>query len=263
MKCTNCGYDNIENARFCQGCGAELPPNRQPLSERLLQLLNDNNFMVLCILFSVSTGFSLIGGGLPVIGILMTIFLWIAFAQSKKGIISPNYIRNISGTIFASYVINWVLCGLMALCGILLIILSATVDMTELWNRLAYELGPYMYDYLEGFGMITNFFLIFVSIALIIIAVVIACFNVFGRRTIHRFVQSIYKNLESGQMYLTKCGAAKTWMMVFGIVNAISAVLALARAGIFSFLEEGCLSAVFFLSSVMVSKYFGDLEGKN
>lgn len=263
MKCTNCGYDNIENAIFCQGCGSALASNQQSLSERMLQLSNDNSFMALCILYSVSAGFSLIGGGLPVISILMTIFLWMFFSQSKKGIINPNYIRYISGTIFASYVIKWVLYCLMALCGILLVVLSFTVDATWLWNKLASEIGSYTSGYLKGASFITNFVLLFVSIALIIIAIVSACFNVFGRRKIHRFVQSVYKNLEGAQIYPAKCGAAKTWMMVFGIVNAISAVLALTRAGIISFLEDGCLSAVFFLSSILVSKYFGDLEGKS
>lgn len=262
MKCTNCGYDNIENAKFCQRCGSALAFYRQSLSERMLQLMNDNNFMVLCILYSVSTGLSLIRGSLPIVSILMTIFLWMVFAQGKKGIINSNHIRYISGTIFASYVITWVWCCLVALCGILLIVLSLTVDTTRLWSRLASELGSYMDDYLQGLGFITNFVLIFISIALIIIAIVCACFNVFGRRSIHRFVQSIYKNLECGQIYLVKCSAARIWMIVFGIVNAISAALALARAGIISFLDEGCLAAAFFLGSVLGSKYFGDLEGK-
>lgn len=261
MKCSNCGCDNAENARFCQRCGSALAIDRHPLSERMLRLLNDNIFMTLCILYSVSTGFSLISGGVPIVGIIMTTFLWLVFAQRKNGIITPKHLRYISGTIFASYVINWVLCCIVAFCGLFLAVLPFTMNKVELWNIIYPEIDSYINGYFEDFTLITmNFYLLLVSAILIIIAIIGACLNVIGRRSIHRFVQSIYKNLECGQINLVRRGRAQVWMMVFGILNGVSAAIALTGGNMDSFLEEGCLSAVFIMSSVLVNKYFGNLK---
>lgn len=120
MRCTNCGYNNDGDARFCKSCGFAMSFNQNPLAERILPLLKDDLFMALCILYSISVGFSLISGGMPVTRILMTIFLWLIFSQSRKETIASNYMRCISGTIFASYVIKWILCCIVALCGGLL-----------------------------------------------------------------------------------------------------------------------------------------------
>lgn len=261
MMCINCGYDNAENARFCQRCGSVLEYNQCSLSELMLRLLNDNIFMILCILYSVSIGFSLVSGGVPIVGIIMTTFLWLVFAQSKSGIITPKHLRYISGTIFASYVINWVLCGIVAFCGLFLAVLPFTMNKVKLWNIIYPEINSYINGYFEDFNLITmNFYLLLVSAILIIIAIIGACLNVFGKRSMHRFAQSIYKNLECGQINLAKRSATQAWLIVFGTLNAISAALALTGGNMVSFLEEGCLSAVFIMSSVLVNKYFGNLK---
>lgn len=75
MRCMNCGYDNNnENARFCQGCGSDLRFAWNPLANRMSQLLKDELFTALCVLYSISVGLSLISIRISIIGILMTIF---------------------------------------------------------------------------------------------------------------------------------------------------------------------------------------------
>ena len=260
MKCLDCGYDNTENARFCERCGSALDFNRNSLSELLFLLLNDNIFMALCILYSVSVGFSVISGNIPIVGVIMTIFLWMVFTQRKNGSSTPNYFRYMSGTIFASYVVNWVFCCIMALSGLLFAILPFVIDTTKLWHMFYSKFHAYIKDYYEVFDLIANFSLLFFAFVFIAIAAVIACLNIFGMRTIHRFAQSIYKNLEYGQINLVKRSAAQTWIFVFGILHAVSAASALTGGSLFSFLNEGCLSAVFILGSILVNKYFGNIQ---
>lgn len=256
MKCVNCGHDNEENARFCQGCGAALETNRNSLSELMLQLLNDNMFMVLCILLSVSVGFSLITANFSVVNILMTIFLWLVFAQSKEGNSSPKHMRCVSGTIFASYIIQWVLCCIYALTGLFFTVLYF-MSKDRLWEAFYSEFGSYFGKYFGVFNSVADVVLILFSIGLIIMAIVGACLNAFGRRTIHRFAQSLYKNLEYGQANVVKCGAAQAWMIVYGVINALSAALSLSGGNLSTFLEKGCMSTVFIMGSVLVNKYFG------
>lgn len=259
MKCMNCGYDNAENAAVCQGCGSALAVDQHSLPKRMLGLLNDDIFMILCILYSVSIGFSLIRGNVSVVSILMAIFLWMVFVNSKNGILNSNSVRYISGTIFASYVIKLVLCCIVAFCGLLLGILTFTMDATRLWNMIDHAVRPFIGAYLGYFTELAKFYLLVISAVLIILAVMSLCFNVFGWRSLHRFVQSIYKSLECGQINLAKCGAAQAWMMVFGILYAVSAVLVLPGGNMVSFIENASLSAVFIMGRVLVRKYFGDL----
>lgn len=260
MKCMNCGYDNNENAKFCQGCGSDLTSNRSPLSGRMLPLLEDTMFMVLCIVQSVSTLFSLAGGGLPVIGILATVFLWLFFAQGRKGIVHSKHLRCISGTVYASYIIGLVVSCIAAVCGILLVILSFAVDTTGLWDMLYSELGINMNNFGKGLLLTAKFFWVLVFVILVIAAIVNICLTIFGTRSIHRFVQSVYKNLEDGQTEIVKCSAAKTWMMVFGVVNAVLALLSLISGSVSSFLGTGCMAAVYIMGNMLVNKYLDEFK---
>lgn len=260
MKCMNCGYDNAENAGVCQGCGSILAVEQHSLPKRMLELLNDNIFMILCILYSVSIGFSFVSESFSVVRILMLIFLWMVFSKSKNGAIPSNSVSYISGTIFASYVIRLVLCCIVGLCGLLLAILTFAVDTTRLWNMIDHGIRSFIGADFGLFTELAKFYLLLISAALILFAVIGLCLNVFGWRTIHRFVQSIYKSLERGQINLVRCDAAQTWMMVFGILYAISAVIFLKNGSIASFFDNGCLSAVFIMGRVLVRKYFGDIE---
>lgn len=259
MKCSNCGCENVENAKFCQRCGSVLESDRGSLTERMLRLLKDNLFMALCILQSISTGVPLIGGDISVISILITIFLWLVFAQGKKDIVASDHVRCISGTIFASYVVAWVMSGILAFCSLLFVIFALTMDKAKLWNLFHSQIEPYMNRYFDGITLTTSFYLLLIALVVVIIAVICACLNVFGTRRIHRFVQSLYKNLECGQMGIVKRGAAQTWMMVFGILHAASAIF-LPGGNAVSFLGNGCSSAVFILGSILVGKYFGDFR---
>ena len=72
------------------------------LVNQIRLFLQDPLFLALCILYSIHTGLSLISGDLPLLSILMTIFLWLFYSQGRNGLVAPNYIRCISGTVLRS-----------------------------------------------------------------------------------------------------------------------------------------------------------------
>lgn len=266
MKCLNCGYDNNnEDAHFCQGCGTALKSNLNTWAEQIILLLKDDLFMILCILYSVSTAFSLINLGVfTIIGILMTIFLWMLFAQGRKGIIDSKYMHYISGTIFAAYIVKWIQCVISVLYGVMLVIFSFSIQSGKFWgifdDMFDIDIMPYMDDYFEGLNLITNFYLLLASAAIIVSAIIGMIFNGFGRRAIHRLAQSVYKSLEGGKIYLFRCEAAQNWLMAYGILNAIYAVVSLPRGDVAAFLNGGCWSAAVIIGSILVRKYFADVN---
>lgn len=254
MKCVNCGCNNSENSRFCQSCGSALDSNQNSVSVLMFQLVNDNIFMGLCILISVSLGFALIDGSVSIIRILMTVFLWLIFSKRKNENINFDYYRYISGTIFASYFIKWVVCCLTIVYGLIIAVLSFTISTEKLWDIFGIE--SYMKDFMEGLEFLADFYLLFVAVILIIFAIAGIFLNVFGWRTIHHFAQSVYKSIECGEMIFVEHKTAQTWMIVFGILNGIKAVLALSGGNSISFLDKGCLSAVFIMGGIITNKYF-------
>ena len=72
MKCSNCGFET-EQGSFCGNCGCPLNSEPVPLTEaennrlftrqKILDLANDNLFMVICVCLSVSVGLSLLFDG--------------------------------------------------------------------------------------------------------------------------------------------------------------------------------------------------------
>lgn len=259
MRCRKCGCDNNINARFCQSCGSVLAFHQNYLAEKIILLLKDGLFMALCILYSISAAFSLVNVRIStVIGILMTIFLWLIFAQSRNGSIDSRYMRYISGTIYASYVIRWVICCVVILCGLLLAVLSFSISTGDLWNMFDFDIKSYIDDYLGVFNFITGSYLLLVSAVLMIFAVIGIILNVLGWRSIHCFAKSVYGTFENARVYIVKRRAAQNWLMMFGILDAIYAVFDLAVGNIALFMDEGCLSAAFIIGSILVGKYFGN-----
>lgn len=257
MRCINCGYENEEDARFCVNCGSGLAYNRNPLEGIMSRLLKDNLFMVICILYTVGVAFSLLGGEIQVIRILMTIFLWLLYVQHRKGIVDSNYMRCISGTIFASYVVRWVICGLLVICGCFLIATAILMESSSRWSMVYSAVRPYIDGYNRIGTAYAEVFLTIFSLALIFGSIIAMVINVAGMRSIHRFAQSLYTSFDDGRLNIVKCGTARVWLMIFGIFAAFSA---LTSGGAYSLFGEGCLAAALILGSILVKKYFGNFE---
>lgn len=298
MKCSNCNHEIIGDFTFCPNCGAKVE-NEQPESSFDTQpdfsditaastfnapvfsapdFLKCGLFLTVCILQSIATALPLFSGNISVISILFTIFLWLAYYNARKN--TPNTItnmRSISGTLFAQYVINWVLCGLSALCGILFVSVAGFIGKNATYlDSFRYDIRRYIYQaiseselgkeiysnlsYLNAFTFAT--LIIIAAFIFIIIAIVLALFNIFGTRSIHKFAQSLYRREAGVTNTLVKLGTAKNWMLVFGIFKGISAVSSIPTS-LTDFCVDGCLAAIYIIAFIIIGKYISQDTQKN
>lgn len=287
MKCLNCGYERDGDFTFCPSCGTKAAetayatpnvnagPTVAPAPASTFKapaFLKDNLFLTVCILTTVGAAAALFSGNLSVISVLSSIFLWLIYSTARED--NPAFLkhmRSISGTIFANYVINWVLCGLCAFCGLIVTTTFSLGSRAFLYGDIFSELVDALYDsmgsewteeFLEIFSSVTAFgiatILSIVGVILLLVAVAIALFNVFGTRSIHKFAQSLYLFGMNQTNTLVKFEAAKNWMLVFGIFNGLSALSSLSNAenSLLSFLGGGCIAAAYIVSYVLLKKYF-------
>lgn len=261
MKCTNCGYENDLAFDVCPVCNQKATPALNPeapvspLAARLKGLFSDTLFLVICILMTVSVGIGVIGANFDVIKILYTVFLWLCYVNCRGDIIESRYVRNLSGTVYASYVITNVVLGILAVCGIIVgaimpIVAANAEIMNFIKNELAEELGELTETLIP---------LIASSGILLIIFTVIACgigfvINFLGRRAIHRFIKSQYVALDCGMEDTAYLGAAKGWLMAFGVLSAVGALSSIGDFG--ALLANGSYAAALIIGSILIGRHY-------
>lgn len=257
MQCTRCGFQCDEGLRFCPNCGLPLP---RPLNQgctQILQAVSSTLFLLICIFISATVVFSISMGSMPLIQILLAVFLWLAYAQAKKGNPDPGQLRCVSGTLYAEYIITFVGAGCVALCGILVSFLfsALTSDPTILTYSLQQAgLDQATIQTVEYYlGLITAVPTALIMIGFLVAAVLMVVINIFSLGTIHKFAKSVYQSLETGNVQLKKVKAAKVWLFILGGLNALSAVSILATS-VSSFLIYGCSAAAAILAGVLVGQ---------
>lgn len=282
MKCNNCGFEKAEDFNFCPNCGQSSSAFEQPhdsgtvqeqtvikqpvtaknsIAEKMLALFNDTFFLVICILQSASVLFSFCCSDFSVLSVLFTIFLWIVFTQSRKNVVDTKYMRSISGTIFAKYVINWVVCGILAFFGILFTVLFSFISASGLYifDRLQDELVNRFGEHSDILFKLFSVGGVVIGIILIIAAVVVAIINIFATRSFHRFAQSLYQSSENGEIPVVKKNTAQIWFLIIGIIQGVSA-LSSVYASPFKFLSLGCIAAIYIFAYLLTKKYFSDIN---
>lgn len=267
MKCNNCGNEILENSAFCTFCGSPLTSveaTDTPVSavkEKILNIFKDKLFLALCILVSISTVFSIANSNIPLLLILFTIFLWLIYAKSTKNTVDIKNMRCVSGTVFASYVINWVAIGLLGFVtvigAIITLAIGSTAEFENTVNRILSE-----YDFsVNGFdsllALTTGSIMIIAVVAfimLLVICVIAAIVNIFGVRSIHKFAKSLYISAEIDNFFIEKLNAAKSWLLVFGIFTCISALPCIDNFR--AFITNGCLGVAYILAYILIKKHF-------
>ncbi len=267
MKCVNCGNEIPENSVFCPFCGKatvtneELAVSINPVQEKLLNIFKDKLFLVLCILVSASIVLSFAAEGFPLLLILYTIFLWIIYNKAQKNTIDIKNMRNVSGTIFASYVITWVVIGLLAFVSIIglaaLLIAGNVIDINALLNEILSEVNASVYgiDILTGLtGSAIMIALTVVLVIFLIVCIIAAVINIFAMRNIHKFAKSLYKSAQSGVFALQKVNTTINWLLVFGIFSGISAITSIGDLEYLA--SNGCIAATYIIAYILIKKHF-------
>ncbi len=270
MRCNNCGNEITENSAFCSFCGNPSSPIEQtetPVSavrQKLLNIFKDNLFLALCILVSASTVFSIASANLPLLRILFTIFLWLIYARATDNKVDINNMRNVSGTIFAGYVITWVLIGLLGFvfitCAIIAMALGSIEELREIIAELLSEFDFFFNDSGAFASLIANSIMMVVTVAFVMVFVICAIKTIInvGKRSIHKFAKSLYKSAEADNFSLEKLNVANTWILVFGILYCIFALGCITN--FLPLVSNGCIGAAYIIAHVLIKKNFRESQ---
>ncbi len=275
MKCSYCGFESNRDYQYCPQCGAVMEkkdagftpppqtdfvyetPTPQP-EHKIVTALKDKLFLVVCILISACCGLSFLGGGLPIIRIFLTVYMWVAYSQTKNNTLNPNHIRNISGTVYASYVVNNVLGVFFIVFGLLFSVLITFITsnaemLTMFYEELEATAGSKVVD------LFSQYFVTFaglIGVVISVMGIILIVINIVGRKTIHKFIKSTYMNMGMPTEQIQKASKAYVWLLVFGIFNAVSALSSSGSGASMIFLSEAAYSAALIITAILVKKYF-------
>lgn len=263
MKCKFCGYESENDFNFCAKCGCDANKETATVAyneaeNKVIPALRDNLFFITCILMTISAAAAILSGGLNVISILITIFLWLTYSKSKLGVVDVNSLKFVSGTVYANYVLT----NIAAILGIISGILTAFAMLVlpgstaEIYNTLIKEIGkeiPFLIDVFSfaAFkiaGIVIALFISFVSVVALVI-------NVLGMKKIHSFAKSVYKGVMLGDTAFYKPVVVKNWLIFFGVCSAFSALTSLS-GNFFTAVSLGASAAAMFIAAVLIKRYF-------
>ena len=220
--------------------------------------LKDGLFLSVCVLLSAYCVLSLATGAIPIIQILATIFLWLTFAESGKGFVSENHLRCVSGTVYAGYIVNNVVFGIVGVCGAflgaVLSWLAGTAEFEELLAEILYDADVSLAD-IDLIDILLSLGGWLIGFVFVVAAAIGLTVNILGMRKIHRFIKSTYQSVTYGAINFENPNGAKFWLMFFGVCSAISAVSSLATAQPIAAIANGCMAAAQIIGSVLIKKH--------
>lgn len=266
MKCTNCGHEAEQGFRFCPQCGADCAPvapepELNTAATKILPALKDTLFLVICILMAASCVLSITSGGLPLINILMTVFLWLAWNQARTDSTDAQQLRNVSGTVYAQYVINNVVAVLIFVVGaIFALAMGVVMGQADVWEALMAEFADEGAEYLMAAELLASLSGGVLTVIFAVVAVAVLLVNIFAMRNIHRFAKSVYQSLEKKTLALESVNAAKVWLYIFGVCGGLGALGSLMGGELVSGLTSGTGAAAAILAAVLIGKYFPQQE---
>ncbi len=270
MKCSNCGIEFGNDYLYCPNCGtATMPVSPEPVSlnptaDRVLAAFKDNLFLVLCILISAATATTFFSGSLPVIGILITIFIWITYAKSRNGLVDTGSLRCVSGSVYAQYIIGNVVFSIGIGCGIIITIVFAffPISIDEALNELRFMLaGTFSETILYDNDLILFAFKIIGPI-ITVISVVGLILNIFSMRKIHRFIKSVYIGVNCQYPYFIHPRAAKNWLIAFCVFYIIDAINSIS-SNAFLTVSYASWAAASLIAAIIINKYFINVTQEN
>ena len=257
MKCTNCGFESQEEFTYCASCGTKVEiNNEQTVTNKFLSILKDKLYLMFCIFLSVYCVFSIAGGAIPIIVILACVFGWIAYAKAQKDTLDYDQIKNLSGCLYAQYVITNVVTIICIVVGILLIVFAGALHTaSDLIFSLANEFNIYLWDLGDTAQGVATLIGYIAGAVFLVVGIVLLLINILGVKKIHKFTKSIHTSIKT-QVEDYKCiTSAKKWLYFFAIVSGISLVSTLATNVINSISSIGYCGFLV-VSICIIEKYF-------
>ena len=226
---------------------------------RARMFILDSKFLIICMLMSLNiilSLFTIVPLGFSVLSVLMTIFLWVAYGVANQGKLQYKHIRRISGVCAAKKIVSYVCTGLILAGGILCMILLNSAGAGSL-AELIMAYAPYSVEYYTYISPILSASGMLILVVCIIVAVIIFLFAFFGLRSIHLFVKSVYKSVETGYYAIEKRSAAAGWLMAYGVLSGIGIVGGMINP---LTMVRGIIQCiVYVLFSILVNKYYKEM----
>ena len=245
------------------------PVTEAPAVHPITKAVKSQKFLAICILYSFYFGLPVIASlnsnlNFNVIGLLFTIGLWMVYANGQKislaeplAFTAPNLL---SGTVKACRIITLVLSILFmvsgVLCGICVPILNAAPDFKEEivgeFQAIQLIVGNNVFRFADHPDM-AGAILIGCAICLILAGVLcLVLYYCFFYRYLHRLTYSICENLKHGSE-IDYGPALRKWMLVLGILTAVSALLSQTT---FVAVANGCSGAAMIVTSIWLKENF-------
>lgn len=276
MYCPQCGAQQVSEQAAPQEnqyapVFEAVPENSgSGFAQKITEFVSSGLFLAMTILVTASAAFDVFGNfqkteagfKLPVssiICILLAVFMWMSYASAKKGEVNYRNLRKVSGTIFAYKVILFVVSGLIACVGAILTVadklilsfLQSNEFLTEFESALESEgmNSDELFGELGGvLGEINvedviKIFSSALGIGLIIAAVLVVLYGIFGIGSIHKLVKSTYEGVRDDCPALDKLGACRGWILTIGIVKALQTLGSLGDNNFAVPLASGCFAA--------------------
>ncbi len=264
MKCPHCNFERAEAFAYCPKCGKPSTRDPEPVvvcpTPRILAFIKDDLFLVVCILLTAGVACTLLWGGFNVLTLLITIFSWLTYAGGRKNIVEHKHIKVISGTVYAAYVIEYVLAVIVAVSGVLYTVVMLGLPILggiSIEEFITEELGPMLMLSAAVIALISAVAVFFGGF-LVLLAIIMLIVNIAGRKKIHRLIQSVYKSGEAGEENLIGANKVQPWLIIFAVLSIIAAISYISNGNIFGFLSEGIFAAALIICSILISKHLSD-----
>lgn len=279
MRCIHCSFEATDEFPFCPNCGKKQAENSfhlqsgntenlavslNPVEDFILRILKDNLFLALCVLVSTATVLAISSGSINIIGILMSVFLWLTYASARKGYADANHLKSVSGTYYASYIIAYIGAILVFVLGLLMAIvfgaLASNSEINSIIEEMEFAAGDTLADLIIGILSVSA---VWVFVIFVLIGVGMILVLRFAVKPTHSFIQSIYKSLEKGEFLFCSANTAKTWLLISGILSGFSAIGCLFIMNFSGFLSAGATAAASIIGSMLIKKYFLKSNNQN
>ncbi|MBE6809651.1 MAG: zinc ribbon domain-containing protein [Ruminococcaceae bacterium] len=265
MKCNNCGFESEQEFEYCANCGTKVEKqdyfpaesvSLNPAADIVLPALKDKLFLALCILMTATCVLSLAASGMPLLNILITVFLWLTYADAQKGFANEKHLQFISGAVYAQYVIVNVVSIILIVCGVLF---GALFDMVTGESEFMTELSLQLENYGMSLETIPQVFINvlgwFLGGLVIFVGVIALVFNILMMKRIHRFAKSVYMGVMYQNTDFESPRTVRNWFIFIAVCSGIT-VLGSIAAGPLVLISNVCTLAITIMVIILLDKYF-------
>lgn len=270
MKCKNCEFEYQNHYDFCPNCGTpravEQPTAEQPTmveavslnpaADRVMPALRDKLFLALCILMTAACALSLASSGMPLLNILITVFLWITYADAQKGFANEKYLQFISGAVYAQYIITNVISIILIICGVLFgAMFSTMVDDSDFIIEFTKQLEQFGINPVDISQFVSYMTVWFIGGIVAFAGAIMLLFNNLMVRKIHRFAKSVYMGIMYQNTEFENPRTVRNWFIFIAVCSGITVIGSIA-AGPLVIISNACTLAITIMVIILLDKYF-------